>query len=480
LTFKVGYKLSGDGWLNGLSTGIRTFTLGSFEVYPDLDRLCCGSKNLKVEPLIMNVLMLLVFKHGQLITREEFMESIWPEVDVSDEVLTRAISVLRKLFRAEDPGTTYIETVARRGYCLANAIISTAHSPSPIVGAANNASSSKKDVDALYFQACALLKQPFIEGASRNAVAYLGEALLLDDTSADVHAALGEGYYQLVTHGDQKSKKDMLELAAKSAKRAIDLDPDLGLPLTIWAMERFLAGDIVGALDLAFRAFELSPDVSDVAMRLGYLLAIIGRTRQAIPYYELAVSLDPARGRNLQSLAQAKLCNDDFDEAEVLAEKAIALHHLFAYDTYAAVAYAQGHDALAAERFTQGCNSMYGMFGQKFGNPDVWEKFPGLVFSRDPVIRKTVADWLGAHEKDNDEPPSIPVMVVFMRTGAAEAIFEACGTSPPIGAHGALLRIWGGVDTCRMIYTHPGFPAFAARIGMKSAWEKYGKPDRLS
>jgi hypothetical protein len=37
-----------------------------------------------------------------------------------------------------------------------------------------------------------------------------------------------------------------------------------------------------------------------------------------------------------------------------------------------------------------------------------------------------------------------------------------------------------GVDTCRMIYTYPDFPSFAVRNGMKSAWGKYGEPDRLS
>tara|TARA_R110002126_G_scaffold164211_1_gene312078 strand:+ start:76 stop:309 length:234 start_codon:yes stop_codon:yes gene_type:complete len=72
-------------------------------------------------------------------------------------------------------------------------------------------------------------------------------------------------------------------------------------------------------------------------------------------------------------------------------------------------------------------------------------------------------------------------MAGLIRTGSAEAIFEVCtGNGPPVGAHGSFLRIWGSVDTCKMIYHHKDFMAFAKRIGMKAAWNKYGLPDRLT
>nr|WP_279389266.1 winged helix-turn-helix domain-containing protein [Primorskyibacter sedentarius] len=460
------------------SARVKPFKLGAFEVCPVSDRLSKGSKSLKIEPQIMNVLMLLVDSQGSLVQREEFMAKIWQETDVSDEVLTRAISVLRRHFRSEDAETEYIQTVPKRGYVLHPDLECMGHSDRPQDGSGGIHAPRNSEATALYLQGRSLLKQPFIAGALDNAIDYFREALSIEGASADLFAALAEGYYQKLTFSQAGDKHALMELAVQNAERALVLNPDMAFPLSALAMNRFLSSDIVGALDLAFRAFDLAPAEPEIAMRLGYLLAIIGKTRQAIPYFELAISRDPTRGRYFQCLAQAKLCNDELDEAERLAKKAIDLHHLFAYDTYAAVAYAKGEDDLAAQRFTQGCLAMHSMFGAQFGPPEIWEKYAGQVFSRDPDIRKLVAQWLVISDGNDIGYVSIPVMTVLMRTGSAQAIFDACGNGPPIGSHGALLRMWGSVDTCRMIYTHPKFPDFARRIGMAAAWAKYGAPDR--
>jgi hypothetical protein len=47
----------------------------------------------------------------------------------------------------------------------------------------------------------------------------------------------------------------------------------------------------------------------------------------------------------------------------------------------------------------------------------------------------------------------------------------------PLNA-GALSGIWGDNDGARKVRQHPDFPAFAARIGLVDAWQKYGWPDK--
>jgi tetratricopeptide (TPR) repeat protein len=331
-----------------------------------------------------------------------------------------------------------------------------------------------------YAQGLAIMMRPFAHESLPSAMTYFQEAMLLDDGSAVLHAALGECYYQMATFSKHTNKREYIDLAARSAQRAIDLAPDFGFPYSIIATQRFLSADMVGGLDMAFKAFDLAPDNADVAMRLGYLLAAVGKTRQAIPFFELAVSLEPAQGRNLQCLSQAKLCNDEFEDAEIYAKKAIDLQYFFAFDTYAAVAYAKGDHALAGKRFLQACQAMYHLFGEEYGLPDAWQAFPELVYSPDTTVRATMARRLYELGTYGEDEPSIPLMTVAIRTGAAEVLFDASLTGPPLGSHGVLLRIWGGVDTCRMIYEHPKFAAFAQRIGMTAAWEKYGMPDRLT
>lgn len=105
---------------------------------------------------------------------------------------------------------------------------------------------------------------------------------------------------------------------------------------------------------------------AEVVMRLGYFYAGIGHTSRAIPYLERAVELDPAQGRNVQVLALAKLAQGDLEEADVLAKRAIDLHHFFAHDTYAQVAFASGDHALCYQRLKAGWTALNWMFDELY------------------------------------------------------------------------------------------------------------------
>jgi Tol biopolymer transport system component/DNA-binding winged helix-turn-helix (wHTH) protein len=63
------------------------------------------------------VLVYLVERHGELVTREELMRAIWPDVEVTDESITRCISDIRKALG--DEPQQIIRTVPRRGYLFA-------------------------------------------------------------------------------------------------------------------------------------------------------------------------------------------------------------------------------------------------------------------------------------------------------------------------------------------------------------------------
>ena len=94
------------------------FSLGTLEVSPILGRVQMGSNIEKIEPLIMDVLNFLAVRSGETVLREELLTEIWSAHDASDESLTRAISILRKVFRKLDPETAYVETIPKRGYRL--------------------------------------------------------------------------------------------------------------------------------------------------------------------------------------------------------------------------------------------------------------------------------------------------------------------------------------------------------------------------
>lgn len=99
---------------------VNSFFLNQWKVEPELYHLSNikEDNSIKLEPQLMIVLMCLVQRKGQLVTKEELMKEAWSDVIVSDNVLTRAISSLRKVLGDNPQAPTYIETISKTGYRL--------------------------------------------------------------------------------------------------------------------------------------------------------------------------------------------------------------------------------------------------------------------------------------------------------------------------------------------------------------------------
>ena len=77
-----------------------------------------NGQTVQLEPKIMQVLLCLAKSHGQVVNREELIRSVWADTFVSDDVLTRSISVLRKVLDDDSRQPRFIETIPRSGYRL--------------------------------------------------------------------------------------------------------------------------------------------------------------------------------------------------------------------------------------------------------------------------------------------------------------------------------------------------------------------------
>jgi hypothetical protein len=53
---------------------------------------------------------------GQLVTKEELFQEVWPQTVVSEAALTRRIGELRQALRDDPKAPRYIETVHRQGF----------------------------------------------------------------------------------------------------------------------------------------------------------------------------------------------------------------------------------------------------------------------------------------------------------------------------------------------------------------------------
>lgn len=92
--------------------------IGDFDVEPSLNQLSKGSETLSVEPRVMDLLVLLSESPGQVFSRDEILERVWPGTTVQDDALRRVVTLLRRVLDDDPKEPRYIETITRRGYRL--------------------------------------------------------------------------------------------------------------------------------------------------------------------------------------------------------------------------------------------------------------------------------------------------------------------------------------------------------------------------
>lgn len=73
----------------------------------------------RLTPKALGVLKALMRVPGSVVTRDELFAEVWPDTLPTNDVLTQAITQLRKAFaHDDDAGVVYIETIAKTGYRL--------------------------------------------------------------------------------------------------------------------------------------------------------------------------------------------------------------------------------------------------------------------------------------------------------------------------------------------------------------------------
>jgi len=105
----------------------RAHPLGSSDVFLTegfrLDRHCLyrvdqqnGASAVVLGSRALSLLWLLVERHGELISKDEIMDAVWPGAVVEENNLTVQISTLRRVLDHARAEGSCIQTVARRGY----------------------------------------------------------------------------------------------------------------------------------------------------------------------------------------------------------------------------------------------------------------------------------------------------------------------------------------------------------------------------
>jgi DNA-binding winged helix-turn-helix (wHTH) protein len=104
-----------------MNGSIGSFRLGNLDIDPRAGWVTGPGGRESLAPRVMEVLVLLIGRAGQVVTREQILAELWPKRVVTDDALTRCIYLLRQqLSRAADDKRYrgLIETLPKRGYRL--------------------------------------------------------------------------------------------------------------------------------------------------------------------------------------------------------------------------------------------------------------------------------------------------------------------------------------------------------------------------
>ena len=97
-------------------TGRPALYFESFHLPQDVDLLYSGEEVVPLEPRAVQVLRYLVLHHDRVVSKEELLEAVWPDVFTTDGVLKRAVSQVRRALGDDADESRFIETYHRRGY----------------------------------------------------------------------------------------------------------------------------------------------------------------------------------------------------------------------------------------------------------------------------------------------------------------------------------------------------------------------------
>ncbi len=105
------------------------FRIGDTLIEPLQNRIVRGGNEVRVEPRVMDVLVCLAARAGEVVSRDTLNEQVWRDVVVTDQAVTNCISELRHHLGDDRSANRIIETIPKRGYRLTAPVTPAATEP---------------------------------------------------------------------------------------------------------------------------------------------------------------------------------------------------------------------------------------------------------------------------------------------------------------------------------------------------------------
>ncbi|MCH8617462.1 winged helix-turn-helix domain-containing protein [Sphingomonas sp. SM33] len=284
--------------------------LAALTIDPVRRRITGPGGEASLEPLVLQLLLHLIDRKGQVLQRRELFNHLWGNAQVGDDSLNRLVGSLRKALERTSNGAVEIETVPRVGYRLLADSVDSDLKPSlnrrsVLVGGTCSvlalggiafwrATMNKRLAEAQqYTDRGDELLRDAVPIEAGNAVPPLRSALEIDPGNAKALGLLALAEETRANNGGSSDAGETLGEAERAARAALKLDPDE--PHARLAMIDIRAANLVWTqmedrLEALRRSF---PTNVHVLGSLTSFLQAAGRTSKSWTVNEQAAALAP-------------------------------------------------------------------------------------------------------------------------------------------------------------------------------------------
>ncbi len=352
-----------------------TYRFSSFEVHAGLGELRRHGIRIRLAGKPFELLVALLERPNEIVSREELWERLWPGVHVDRERgLNNAMSRLREALGDSAANPSMIETVPKRGYRFIAELRADAPPaaipeatarrtwPYAVAGVAAvfiiavvlHPMKPRREMPApaAYVAAQYRLKQDRPEQLP-DVLRLLEEATRESPGYALAWAALAQAHVDLMDYGFE-SRVEALQAAKIAAERSLRTDPRSSEAQYARALVRLrFEWDLRGARDQVRIALRLNPRLAAARRLYATVLAAQGDTEGAVREMRQACSIEPASTTLQLSASKALYLNRSYAEAEqrvMLAlrmDPQLAAAHRLLVDIYLA----EGRERDAAAQF---------------------------------------------------------------------------------------------------------------------------------
>jgi DNA-binding winged helix-turn-helix (wHTH) protein len=328
------------------NTGL--FEFGEFRLNTRERTLTRDGAPVPLAPKVFDTLEILVVHHGCVISKQELMDTLWPNSFVELSNLSQNIYTLRKALGNGQGSGHLIENLPRLGYRFnadvrrvdftlrpdkegelredetvqgSAALIPTGKSrfssprlpavaafgvlvlavltyfffarnslgPEP-VSAAN---SPKPEAMQAYTRGKMILGRRDSENRPEKAIDEFQKAVTIDPTFALAYSGLAEGFHAVAHREAFPASEDYNAKAKAAADRALELDPNLSEAHVISGWLKRSNWDWAGAEAGLRKAIQLNSKSAPAHQRLAILLSSLSRHDEALSELKIAYALDP-------------------------------------------------------------------------------------------------------------------------------------------------------------------------------------------